>query len=137
MHGPTCIFWANLTPSSLKAFKTYDADGSGKIDDEEFSCILAEKTGIKPSAEEIRGLKEEWMGHLHADSLPLDDFLDMMGLMKNAAHGDHTMRDHAMGDPLCLMYYPMRRDCYWCAGAALENPHNSDRAPVKSIAVTS
>ena len=30
------------------------------------------------SDEEIRELKEEWMGHLHADHLALADFLLMM-----------------------------------------------------------
>ena len=39
------------------AFHKYDADDSGKIDDEEFSCLLEETTGIKPSAEEMAQLK--------------------------------------------------------------------------------
>jgi Ca2+-binding EF-hand superfamily protein len=39
------------------AFHKYDADDSGKIDDEELSCLLEETTGIKPNAEEIAELK--------------------------------------------------------------------------------
>jgi dipeptidyl aminopeptidase/acylaminoacyl peptidase len=27
MHGPTCIFWANLTPFSLKDYRIVDGEG--------------------------------------------------------------------------------------------------------------
>jgi Ca2+-binding EF-hand superfamily protein len=38
-------------------FHKYDADDSGKIDDEDLSCLLEETTGIKPNVEEIAELK--------------------------------------------------------------------------------
>ena len=36
MHGPTCIFWANLTPFSLKALMGKDIDGLSAMAPSEF-----------------------------------------------------------------------------------------------------
>ena len=48
MHGPTCTFWANLTPSSLKQlglargmFAVMDTDGSGEISSKELQQNLS------------------------------------------------------------------------------------------------
>jgi Ca2+-binding EF-hand superfamily protein len=50
MHGPTCIFWANLTPFSLEVnrkklsvgrfFQSVDKDGSGCLDKHEFQIAM-------------------------------------------------------------------------------------------------
>jgi hypothetical protein len=73
----------NETQTYTAAFVRYDANSSGKIDDEELSNLLAEKAGIKPSAREFHELKEEYMGQMHADALSLEDFLALMTLMKH------------------------------------------------------
>ena len=85
------------------AFHKYDADDSGKIDDEEFSCLLEETTGIKPTAEEIAELKvlaqyvkgecawaidqfcaqEEWNKSTAHAEIDLDDFLQMMSAVSH------------------------------------------------------
>jgi hypothetical protein len=104
------------------AFERYDVDGDGEIDDEEFSCILAEKTGIKASKEEIHELKEEYMGQMHANALCVDDFLALLALLKHELVESGNTQLHAMNDPLCLMYYPMRRECYWWSIIMLIRP---------------
>ena len=50
--------------------------------------------------------------------------------MKNDLVASGNAQAHAMRDPLCLMYYPMRRDCYWCVRSGPRAPHSSDRAPM-------
>jgi Ca2+-binding EF-hand superfamily protein len=69
------------------AFKQYDIDDSGTIDDEEFSCILEERAyfhrcgsaGIRPTSEEVGELKEKYMpSHLTTATISLHDFLDLM-----------------------------------------------------------
>jgi hypothetical protein len=110
------------TDAYTAVFHRYDADGSGTIDDVELSCVLEEKTGIKPNAEEVQELKEEYMGHLHADALPLDDFITLMALIKHELAASGNTQLHAMRHPLCLLYYPMRRGCYWWSIVMLLRP---------------
>ena len=105
------------------AFERYDKNDSGTIDEEELSCILEEQAGIKPNHKEIHELKETWMGHMHGcDDISMGDFMQMMEAMKRELAECGNTQKHAMTDPLCLLYYPMRRKCYWWSIVMLLRP---------------
>jgi hypothetical protein len=46
--------------------------------------------------------------------IPMVDFMQMMEAMKTELAASGNTQQRAMRDPLCLLYYPMRRECYWC-----------------------
>ena len=94
-------------------FSYYDADSNGWIDEEELSCILEQQARIKPTVGEIHGLKQEWLGLSATEQITLDDFLKMMSVMKLEMARSGNSQMHALNDPLCLLYYPMKRECYW------------------------
>jgi hypothetical protein len=50
------------------------------------------------------------------------DFMQMMEAMKVELATEGNIQQHAMNDPLCLLYYPMRSKCYWWSIVMLLRP---------------
>jgi hypothetical protein len=46
MHGPTCIFWANLTPFTLEA-DAEDADAAGRADAAPVGGVVRPKAAMR------------------------------------------------------------------------------------------